>query len=600
MKLNKQMRKEQEISSEVKKSALGNIWQEIEYDQDLANLISRQYQFPDLIAKVIASRVDSIESAENFINSSLKNNLSDPFKLLDMDKAASHIAEMILGKKKIVIFGDYDVDGATSSALLKNYFKLLGNDASIYIPDRMREGYGPNIAAFEKLKQENNDLVITVDCGIASHEAINRANEINLDVIVIDHHIGTENLPKALAVVNPNRFDETSDLGYCAAVGVCFLVTIAVNKILREKGYFKEIKEPNLLDLLDIVALGTVCDVVPLQGLNRAFVRQGLKKINKSQNPGLNKLIEIADINEEITAYHLGFMLGPRINAGGRVGQSHFGSFLLSNERNSKISSTAQMLNQYNNERKAIETDCLEQAQQLCKELQKHENNIILLAQENWHPGVIGIVASRIKDKYYKPTAIIAIDGEVATASCRSITNVDFGAAIVKAKEAGLLIAGGGHKMAAGFKVETKKIAELEKFLNDQLQGQVTAAIAHKTFKIDQYCSISNINVATIKQMEVMAPFGMKNPEPRFALQNCNIINSRIIGNNHVKLRIAQQIGGVYGQSIDAVAWRSVDTEIGRILLQEKPRNISIAGTIKINNWQERENLQFFIEDVLL
>lgn len=592
-------RNSQALSLE-KPSVVGNHWHIFEpSERDILTLIQR-FGLTETTAKVVLNRGITLETVDSYLNPTLRQSLPDPFHLLDMDKAVTYILKAIQDKKKIAVFGDYDVDGATSSSLLHLFFRAIGIDITIYIPDRMTEGYGPNSNAFTKLKESGIDLVITVDCGAVSFEPIEHAKSIGLDVIVVDHHLGAETLPDAIAVVNPNRLDETTEYRYLAAVGVCYLLIIALNKKLRENGYYHgTIKEPNLLSFLDIVALGTVCDVMPIKGLNRVFVRQGLRIMAKGQNLGLRTLSDVASIDSFPSSYHLGFALGPRINAGGRVGQANLGSRLLTTTQQAEAFEIANLLSMYNDERKEIENNVLEEA---IATIERQENIpvCIIAMGEGWHQGVIGIIASRLKDRYDRPSIVLSVEGNIAKASARSVKGIDMGAAVSEAKKQGLLIAGGGHEMAAGFSVETDKIELLSQFLNERFSKALEDYQSKKSLKIDAVMSIKGVSVGMIKELEKAAPFGVGNPSPKFVLYNCMIIRTDIVGEKHVRCIIGSHMTGQSGPTIKAMSFRSVDTEIGTVLLHSKGKLAHIAGQVRINSWQGNETAEFTIEDIII
>ena len=430
-------------------------WKQRAYCQSKQLAIMQKFELCDNVSKILAAKDLSLEEIEHFLNPKIKNLLPDPYQLKDMDKAIERTSKAISENEKIVIFGDYDVDGATSSALIKNYFSEIGIEVQIYIPDRIAEGYGLNVKSLKQMiKLYNPSLIITVDCGTMSFEAIDHAKDQNINVLVIDHHIGGVELPNAVAIINPNRVDETSQYKYLAAVGVSFLFLVGLNSHLKKQGYFKA-NSPDLMSYLDLVALGTVCDIMPLIGLNRAFVLRGLQLMNVRKNLGISGLCDLLSLAQKISAYHLGFVIGPRINAGGRVGYSYLGSKLLSSDNIYEIKEIALKLNQYNIERQLIESSVLEEA--FAQAENQKLNNVIYVYGENWHPGVIGIVASRLKEKYNKISIVISMDGEYGKSSCRSVSGFDIGKAIINAKYQGLLKDGGGHAMAAGFTIEKNK-----------------------------------------------------------------------------------------------------------------------------------------------
>ena len=577
-------------------SVNGFTWGIKPIDEALVSVFS--HGLSDIISRLLILRDIKHQDAQNFLKPTLRESLPDPFHLLDMEKAAEIISNSIIAKEKIVIFGDYDVDGATSSALLKRFFSLLNVDAQIYIPDRIGEGYGPSVEAFQYLKAQGADVIITVDCGTAAFEAIDYGVNNGLKIIVIDHHLSGEDLPKAHALVNPNRFDETSDLKYLAAVGVAFLLAVAVNSILRKKNFFTKMQEPSLLMLLDIVAIGTICDVVPLLDLNRAFVVQGLKILNKKTNPGVVAFCQMLNLEAELNVYHLGYVIGPRINAGGRVGKSDLGARLLSTDNLEEALEIAKLLELYNQERRAIEFNVYEQALEMAK-AQSPDDALILIGGKNWHPGVVGIVAGRLKEMFNKPVAVLSfLDGK-GKASCRSIHGIDFGSAIVKAKEEGLLLTGGGHKMAAGFTVDLEKLPELKSFLHIKFTEELSLMQNRDYRYFDAYLSTSAVNLDFAKEIEQIGPFGAANPEPRFLLKDVYITRSDIFATSHISCFISCATSRDLNKLLKANAFRSVDTELGNALLQAKDKPCSLVGYIRINRWRGKEVAEFIIEDLI-
>lgn len=587
------------ITSITEKSVTGASWQLLEADERMVLAISQKFRLPEIAARVLALRGFDVQDSENFLNPTLKSLLPDPYHFLDMEKAASRITSAVLTGEKIAIFGDYDVDGATSSALLKRYLRACGNSPLIYIPDRIDEGYGPNVDSMQHLAFMGIKLCITVDCGTLSFEPIEAANKAGMEVIVIDHHLGAANLPDAFAVVNPNRLDETSQYRYLAAVGMCFMLIVAVNAKLRGG-----LENPNpampdsnfLLSLLDIVALGTVCDVMPLIGLNRAFVAQGLKILRNRKNVGLAALADVAGIDAIVSAYHLGFILGPRINAGGRVGKSDLGARLLATEDYNEAVIIATQLHNLNQERKTIEQFVLDDAI-LQVEASDLSVPVIFAAGQGWHPGVIGIVASRLKERYNRPAAVIAIENGVGKASARSVSGVDLGAAIISAQSAGILIKGGGHAMAAGFTVQQDKIEQLHQFLCNRFNTQVDVTGGRK-LKITGFLTVSALNLHLAKALEKLEPFGSGNSEPIFAVTDAYLAKVDIVGQTHIRCIIGDAKVGNTGGTIKAMAFRSVDTDLGRFLLASSGKNLKFAGKIRLNNWQGYEKAEFLLEDV--
>ena len=604
-------------------SILNQNWHQKKFDERLAMAIYQRFGLSEVLSNLLSSREISLAEIENFLEPKIKNILPNPFELGDMEKAVAHVIEAIHSRKKITIFADYDVDGATSAAILKRFFRDVGIDAGIYIPDRILEGYGPNSAALLNLKKSGTDLVIMLDCGTVAFKPLTDAKAAGLDVIVIDHHLGVLEKPDSIAVINPNLLGENFPHKNLCAAGVTFLFAVAINKRLRELGFYHppleggsnaqhsrggNVPEPNLLNLLDLVALGTVCDVMSLTGLNRAFVAQGLKILKQRKNLGLRAICDLAGLDEEPTAYHLGFVIGPRINAGGRVGKSDLGARILSSEDESEVFEIANQLEIFNKQRKEIEIQVLDEA---TKALETNVNGfskndpIIFVASKNWHQGVIGIVASRVKDLYGKPVAVIAIDdeGKKGKASCRSISGIDFGAEILNARLNGLLIEGGGHAMAGGFSVLPEKISELHQFFCKNLGEKVVEITAEKKSEFDIALDLAQVNVDLLKELAKLEPFGVGNARPKFILRDVVKVNAKIIGKTgeHISCFFSAKSAVGFSGNLSAVAFRSVATPVGEILLDpnfKKP--MSLVGTLNINSWMGMEKVQMIIEDVLI
>lgn len=580
------------IALDVKQSIAGKRWHLRKYDEMQALAISQAHGVSDTIARMLVARGLNFENAGSFLNPTLRSLLPDPSHLKDMDKAVTRVISAIENGEKIAIFGDYDVDGATSSALLYRYFAGLGINSQVYIPDRIDEGYGPNKRAFAELKASGCSLVITVDCGTTSFEALDDAHQLGLDVIVIDHHVGEPKLPKAVAIINPNRIDEDSSLKNLAAVGMSFIFAIALNRALRHKDFFKKQAEPNLINLLDLVALGTVCDVMPLTELNRAFVTQGLKVMSARNNLGLKTLADVSGVKEKLSAYHLGFVLGPRINAGGRVGEASSGSRLLCTEDVSQALTLAQHLDQYNCERKVIEDQVLSEA---ILQAESQETPVLMISGKNWHPGVIGIVAGRIKERFNRPTCVIAFDENgIGKSSARSIIGVDLGSMIHAAKQKGLLLAGGGHTMAAGFTVEQEKLGELQEFFVSRLNEMQVDL--QPTLTIDSVLTIRGANLEFVESLSALEPYGAGNPGPRFAISDVRIVRADIVGDSHVRCVLKQ----MDNSTLKGISFRCLDTPLGDILLNSKGRPLHVAGTLSTNSWQGNESVQMIIDDAAL
>jgi single-stranded-DNA-specific exonuclease len=617
------------------KSCLGLVWQQKKIDSRLVLAIKQKLNLSEVISKIIALKVISgeikskdpemtkndaisidIEEIDNFLNPTIKSNLPNPFDLLDMNLAVNKVITTIKDRKKITLFADYDVDGATSAAILKRFFDNIGVRVNIYVPNRIDEGYGPNAAALIKLKNSGSDLVITLDCGATAFKPLEAARDVGLEIIVIDHHLGVIEKPAAIAVINPNRIDENFAHKNICAAAVSFLFVVALNKSLRDQNYYQEnnISEPKLLDLLDLVALGTICDVMPLTGLNRALVLQGLKIFKKRGNIGLRILSDNAGISEEINSYHLGFVLGPRINAGGRVGKSDLGATILSTNCEQIATEIAANLEIFNQQRKEIESEVLENA---IAQVERNDrgfgksNQIIFAIGNNWHAGVIGIVASRLKDLYNKPVAVISMSddpkkGLIGKASCRSIYGVDFGAAILNARLKGLLLEGGGHAMAAGFSVEEKLISDLHNYFVENLGQKIAENSQNKIVEFLDILDLENINLDLINEISKIEPFGVGNQRPRFIIRNLYKIKANIVGKNHISCIFAGKnaigfIGNLKAIAFGSKANISGNNPLTDILLNSNSNGpFNIVGYLSINNWMGSQNVQLIIEDVLI
>ena len=588
-------------------------WRIKAVDEDRVSVIRRRYGISDFLAQILSSRLNNDEDICHFLEPKLKYLMPDPYHLLDMDKAVSRILSALKHKEKIYIFADYDVDGATSSSLLKSFFRDLGHDVGIYVPDRIQEGYGPSKIGMQRIKDMGASLVITVDCGTMAHEALDFAHSIGLDVIVIDHHLNNDILPKAVAIVNPNRLDENSQYGYLAAVGVTFLVVSAILSALKKYSLLSQKKMPNLLSYLDLVALGTVCDVMPLIKLNRVYVAQGIKIMTKTQNIGLKALQQSSGINEKISCFHLGYILGPRINAGGRVGKADLGANLLASTCEVEAKKIASELEKHNNERKVLELVMQERANIIAEA--QADKNLLFIAEEGWHPGVIGIIAGKIKEKYNKPVAVIALNDGVGKASCRSVKDVDFGVKILKAKQQDLLLAGGGHSMAAGFTVAQDKLADLQIYLENLFDQDFANKDRENFSEYNFELTPSSVNEEFLRELSRLEPFGVSNYEPLFKIANLFVLKADIVGNKHIRCTLALSHGkrnsrnsysdysndsSYLHKPIYAIAFNSVGSEIEKILLNRKPLNMDVIGTFKENVWQGRSSIQMQIKDLII
>jgi single-stranded-DNA-specific exonuclease len=580
----------------VTRSLGGKRWRARGDDDRLGLALSQRFGLPEAVGRVMAARGIQLDAAETFLAPSLKEQLPDPSHLLDMDKAVIRLIAAIRENETIGIFGDYDVDGATASALLARFIDAAGGQSRIYIPDRLKEGYGPNTAAMRTLAGEGIGVVVTVDCGITAFEPLAQASDAGLDVIVVDHHVAEPRLPSAHAIINPNRLDDASPHGQLAAVGVAFLLVVALNRGLRNAGWYKARPEPDLRQLLDLVALGTVCDVVPLTGINRAFVRQGLRIMARRRNIGLAALADVAKITEAPDAYHAGFVLGPRINAGGRVGEAGLGATLLTTEKPEEARAIAEKLHDFNAERRAIEAVCLEQAIAQVEEQRYSgglDDGLIYVAAEGWHPGVIGIVASRLKERYNRPACVVAhVDG-LGKGSGRSVPGVDLGVAVIAARQSGLLVNGGGHPMAAGFTVERKLELEFRAFLASRIAGEIGPDGIAAELGVDGSLQPAGATLAFLDALEQLAPFGAGNARPRFVFPAVRIVKADVVGRDHVRCFIRGEDGG----RITGIAFRVVDTPLGDALLNSAGIPLHLAGHLQRNRWQGREEPQLIIDD---
>lgn len=549
----------------------------------------------DIVRQLLLSRGVEAADIERHRQPTLRNFLPDPSLFRDMDVAADRIAQAVIAGETITIYGDYDVDGATSSALLIRLLRELGVEAGYYIPDRLLEGYGPSGEALVKLGQAGSSLIVTVDCGAMAHEALGMAHAAGIDVIVVDHHKCSPDLPQTVALVNPNRLDEEDEAaahGHLAAVGVAFLLAIALVRTLRQRGFFAERKEPDLLALLDVVALGTVADVAALHGLNRAFVAQGLKVMARRDNIGMAALIDASRLKRSPACSDLGFALGPRINAGGRVGESTLGVRLLTTCDPEEARTIAAQLSALNEERRLIEAEVQEAAEQQLAS--QHNRAVHLVAGEGWHPGVIGIVAGRIKEKTGKPALVIALDGETGKGSGRSISGVDLGAAIIRARDEGLLVAGGGHAMAAGLTVSADKVDALAEWLDRTLEGQVARASASREMALDLAVSPGGLTSELVNSLEEAGPYGVGWPGPRVAVGPVRLVKCDIVGTDHVRLIAA----GDDGKSFKGIAFRAADSDMGQALLHgSRGRRLWLAGRVKIDDWGSRPQAELHLED---
>ena len=562
---------------------------------DLGNGASLDH---DLVTQLLLSRGVAADDIERHRSPSLRAFLPDPSALRDMDVAAERLAQAVLSGETMTVYGDYDVDGATSAALLIRLLRELGLEAKYYIPDRLLEGYGPSGEALVKLAEQGSSLIVTVDCGAMAHEALAMAHAAGVDVVVVDHHKCSAELPLTAALVNPNRLDE-SDIGaahgHLAAVGVAFLLAIATVRVLRQRGFFEGRAEPDLFALLDLVALGTVADVAALHGLNRAFVAQGLKVMAKREGVGMAALIDASRLSRAPSCSDLGFALGPRINAGGRVGEATLGVRLLTTEDPDEARDIAAQLSRLNEERRGIEAVVQEQAE--AQIASQHNRSVLVLAGQGWHPGVIGIVAGRIKEKTGKPALVIALDADEhgnGKGSGRSITGVDLGSAIMAAREAGLLIAGGGHAMAAGLTIAPGAVDALGEWLDARLGAAVTGAMASQSLQLDLALAPGGLTPALVETLESAGPYGMGWPGPRIAVGPVRLVKADLVGTDHVRLIVR----GEDGANFKAIAFRAASTELGQTLLHATHhRRLWLAGRARIDDWSNRPQAELHVDD---
>ncbi len=577
-------------------SVSGKNWLFKEFDSSDVTKFSESYALTEIVAKLLSIRKKNIENINLFLNPKIKNLLPNPLHLKDMKSAVDRVYNSINKRELIGIFGDYDVDGASSTALLTRYFLSINQKVQTYIPDRLKEGYGPNIDGFNALIHQGAKIIFTVDCGTLAFEPIKISQDSNVDVIVLDHHQSDIKLPNACAIINPNRYDDTSGLNYLCAAGVCFVFLVGLNKKLRDVNWFKKnkINEPNILNFLDLVSLGTVCDVVPLIGLNRAIVKQGLKVIKKRSNLGLKTLYDLCKIESLPTTFDLGFILGPRINAGGRVGKASHGAELLTSDDPQKTYKIAIDLDKSNKERQSIE---LMLSEQVNSEVKKYHNHPVLVMSGNyWHEGIIGIVASRIKEKYNKPTILISLNKKIGKGSARSVIGFDIGSQIIKAVQSGILEKGGGHKMAGGFTLKKEKIPILRDFLIKNFEKSCPGYSKNINLYLDTIIAPSALNEEFFQEVNCLAPFGSGNSEPKFVIENIKVVSSNIIGNNHIK----SILSGKDGSTFKAFAWNAKNSPLEPFLNKKNKKRINIAGKMRLNEWKGKRNIEFLIEDISL
>ena len=578
---------------EVERSILGRHWRLRPCDAASALAISQQHGIPELLGRVLAGRGVSPREAAAFLQPRLRDWLPDPSHLHDLDRAAERLAAAARAGEPVGLIGDYDVDGATATALMARYLRALGVPVAMRFPDRLREGYGPNARVLAELAADGCRLVVTLDTGTTAFAPLAEAARLGLEVIVIDHHAAEEALPAALAVVNPNRVDQASPLKHLAAVGVTFVVLVAVTRALRQAGAFADRREPPLLEWLGLVALGTVCDVVPLTGLNRAFVHQGLKVAQGAAIAGLAALTEAAGLAALSDARQFGFVLGPRINAGGRIGRSDLGALLLTTDAAEEARGLAAELQALNTDRQAIEREVLHAAERAVEPQLRAGLPVLLAAGSGWHPGVVGIVASRLTDRHHRPVAVLGIADGVAKGSARSIRGFDLGAAVIAARQQGLLRQGGGHGMAAGMTLAEDRLGPFHDFLIERFAAECgRAAPAPAVLELDGTLSVGAARTALAQQVQQLAPYGPGNAEPCFGLTEAHIVQARIVGEGHVSCVLTGPADG----RVKGIAFRAAATALGRELLEARVP-LRLAGRVRLDRWQGREQASFEIDD---
>lgn len=563
----------------------------------------RHINVPELVARLLLQRGVTLDQAESFLSPTLKNDFPDPFSMMGMGDMAEDVANAIQKKERFAIFGDFDVDGATSSAILYRFLKSVGIDAPIYIPDRLKEGYGPNIEALKTLKDKGADILMMLDCGTTAFDVVKAGTDLGLKIIILDHHESENKLPDCWHVINPKRKDDTSGLDMMAAVGVTFMACVAINNRLRDQNFYQtnQIKEPDLKSMLDIVALGTVCDMVPLLGVNRLFVRSGFKTPQHTMNVGIQHLMQVAEISAPVSTYDCGFVLGPRINAGSRVDQADLGAKLLTSNNEEECKNIAWTLNDCNEKRKAIQKEMEAHAVSMIEEQGLNEKSMILVAHEDWHPGLSGLVAGRLKERYNKPTCLVTyaynLSGEKeGRGSGRSIPGVHIAQSFIDARNAGLLEKGGGHAMAGGFTVKPEQLNALYEYLEQHISKQVENQDANVKIIVDGVLTVGGITVELIEMLQnQVGPFGQENQEPVFMLSNISIKKTDILGTSHIRAMIGDWEGGAW---VKAMAFSAVDTSLGDTLLSASGKPFNILGKLKINEWQGRKSAEMHIIDI--
>ena len=565
--------------------------------ENIKDLFKQKFGLSDLISYILANRNFKIDDLSNYLKPKIKNLMPNPSELIDMDKAVDRLYSAVINKETIGIFGDYDVDGACSAAIVSSFLTSLGCNIEIHIPDRFTEGYGPNTEALKQLEKKGCGLILTVDCGITAHEPLKEAYENGIDIIVVDHHITGPSLPKAFAIINPNRFDQKTDLTYLSAAGVCFITMVGLNRFLNEKKFFEDTSSPDLRKFLDLVALATVCDVVPLKNLNRAFVSLGLKVMSFRGNFGLKALFDSANIDESPNEQNLGFSLGPRINAAGRLGESKLGVELLCSKDEVQADILAQQLNDLNNKRREIQNIVLDEVIEKIEKEKLYERKLIIVYKKGWHEGVLGIVAGKIKDTYHKPAIIISVnDKNIGKGSCRSIPGIDMGTIVISAHQNEILLSGGGHSMAAGLTIPENKISDFYNFFELKLKN-LNSYKATREYLIELIINVGAANRSFLEEVKLMAPFGSHNSEPIIVMKSISIQGLRKIGKDgrHLAFNIKDSIG----DRVDGVAFNVSGTSLGEAInIASNGPLLNVLGYLRENKFNNRP--QFHLKDCIL
>ena len=577
------------------------VWQMPDVDLHVVGQIAQTHELSEIAARILSGRGLNNDEIAAFLNPTLKEHLPNPFSMQGMEAMAGDIAEAIAAKKSFAIFGDFDVDGATSSALLHRFLKHCGVDAPIYIPSRLTEGYGPNADALQKLRDDGAEILFLLDCGTTAFEPVAAGHDMGLEITILDHHEAEETMPNCAHLINPKRKDDDSGLDVLAAVGVTFMACIAINSKLREAGFYQDnnLTEPPLMSWLDIVALGTVCDMVPLLGVNRLFVKRGFAVMQNTSNPGLQELIRVAKVKPPYSTYHAGFVLGPRINAGSRVHQSDLGARLLSNDDVSEANDIAFTLDDCNAKRKSIQSAMEDEAINLVEDEGLDEHPIIFVASENFHQGMSGLVAGRLKEKYGKPAVVAAIieEGDVCEVrgSGRSVAGIHIAQAFIDARQEDLILKGGGHAMAGGFTAKVDQIEVFRQFLNEHVKQQIDNNAPNITTDLDAVITVRGATPELVHQItDAIGPFGQSFAEPLFFLRNVRVHKVDVVGGSHIRAMVSDWEGG---QWMKAMAFRSVGTPLGEALLKQKGEAFDLVGTLKIDDWTGTEKTEMHIRD---